>query len=164
MIEIVWEPKQQIKDWVCNQIKQPTVIEEPFSAFGVVKDGQAIGGAVFNEYRQLPHGNQIEMTIAGKPGELWLTPRTIKAAMLFVFVTLNCVRLEAGVHMDNKASINIIEKFGFTKEGVLRDRWGPGQDVWIYSMLRHECKIVTKELAKFELEQRKGKIPVLLNT
>ena len=156
MIEIVWNPKNEIKDWVCSQMKQHAEVDEPYSAFAAIKkdsenpNGKIVGGVIFHDMRILPHGMEVEMSVAGVQGELWLTPRTIRTAMVFVFWKLNCVRLVVHVHQDNKASINIIEKFGFVDEGVLRDRAGPGIDVFRYSMLRHECEAYKKAIERAE--------------
>ena len=39
------------------------------------------------------------------------------------FDTLDLHRLEADTDPDNAASLALLEKFGFTREGYLRERW-----------------------------------------
>jgi RimJ/RimL family protein N-acetyltransferase len=141
LIEYIIEPRKQIKDWVQGQIQYPCGINEDFyRTLGAVKDGQLIGGVIFHDVRILPHGYECEITTSGKDNELWLTPKGVKLFLTIAFVHIDCVRIVAAVHPENKKSINLIEKFGFVQEGRLRDRCGPGEDILIYGMLRRECK------------------------
>lgn len=56
---------------------------------------------------------------------------------------MNLHRLEAEVIETNSASIKLIEKFGFKKEGVLREakfQNGKFIDIYRYGLLRSEYK------------------------
>jgi RimJ/RimL family protein N-acetyltransferase len=60
----------------------------------------------------------------------------------FAFETLGLRRLEADVDPHNTASIRLLERFGFQREGLMRERWfvsGEVQDALIYGLLRREC-------------------------
>jgi [ribosomal protein S5]-alanine N-acetyltransferase len=57
------------------------------------------------------------------------------------FGTLAMRRLEAEIDPRNAASIRLIERLGFVKEGLLRQRWvtkGETNDVEVYGLLRSE--------------------------
>ncbi len=57
------------------------------------------------------------------------------------FNEMSLRRLEAAVESQNKASVRLLLGLGFTREGVLRERWitkrGP-MDAEIFGLLRHE--------------------------
>ncbi len=59
----------------------------------------------------------------------------------YAFESLDLHRIEADVDPRNAASIRTLEKLGFQREGVLRERWqinGEIQDAYFYGLLRHE--------------------------
>ena len=61
----------------------------------------------------------------------------------FAFEELKLHRIEADVDPRNNASIKILEKFGFQKEGYLRERWivqGEMQDAFFYGLLKSDLK------------------------
>lgn len=61
----------------------------------------------------------------------------------FCFVELGLRRLEADVDPRNAASIGLLERFGFKREGLLRERWNVGgelQDTEIYGLLWREYR------------------------
>lgn len=59
----------------------------------------------------------------------------------FAFRVLQLHRVSAAIGPDNAASIALVERLGFTKEGVLRDHVftnGSWRDSVLYSVLEHE--------------------------
>ena len=58
----------------------------------------------------------------------------------FVFGTINAERASLFVSKDNEPSINLVEKLGFTREGLLRHYRDNGKDCYVYGMLKSECK------------------------
>jgi RimJ/RimL family protein N-acetyltransferase len=138
--KIALEPQDSIKDWVLAQMEYPCWIDDWQYAFGLMEDDEPIGGVIFHDYRVIPNGYEMQMTIAGNRPN-WLNKRTIKLAMEIVFNHFKCTRLVVACHSKNLASKQLIEKFGFVQEGCLRERMGgPGEDVLLYSLLRSECK------------------------
>ena len=64
----------------------------------------------------------------------------------FAFQTYALRRIEAEVNPANEASCRLIQKLGFTKEGLLRQRWfskGSAHDTNIYGLLRDEWSSAT---------------------
>jgi RimJ/RimL family protein N-acetyltransferase len=58
------------------------------------------------------------------------------------FLELNLRRLEATVEAPNTASSRLLQRLGFTRDGVLRERWlshGEPVDAKVYGLLRPEC-------------------------
>lgn len=76
--------------------------------------------------------------------EYWnmgIMTETLSVIIDFVFHTLDINRIEAAVSTDNMASIRVLEKLGFVKEGVLRERsyWkGNYHDMAMLSILKKE--------------------------
>ena len=65
----------------------------------------------------------------------------LDAALRFAFETLALHRLEADVDPRNPASMRVLERAGFTREGFLRERYhvhGEVQDAVYYGLLRRE--------------------------
>jgi ribosomal-protein-alanine N-acetyltransferase len=53
-------------------------------------------------------------------------------------------RIEAEVDVRNIASARLLRRIGFTKEGLLRQRWvtkGEGRDVEMFGLLRAEWPV-----------------------
>lgn len=64
---------------------------------------------------------------------------TLRAVLTYAFETLNFHRIEADVDPRNAASINVLERLGFQREGYLRERWhvnGEIQDAFFYGLIR----------------------------
>lgn len=65
----------------------------------------------------------------------------LNSLLKFAFDELYLHRLEADVDPDNTASIRVVEKLGFQKEGFLRERWhvnGRICDTVFYGLLRSD--------------------------
>ena len=65
----------------------------------------------------------------------------VRLALGFAFGALGLHRVEADVDPRNTASILLLERIGFAREGVLRERWRVGDDVQdsaIYGLLARE--------------------------
>ena len=63
----------------------------------------------------------------------------------FAFEELGLHRVEAGVDPRNEASIRLLERLGFQREGYLRERWivgGEINDTVLYGLLRSEWSAI----------------------
>jgi RimJ/RimL family protein N-acetyltransferase len=62
----------------------------------------------------------------------------------FAFTGAGLRRLEAAVDSRNVASNHVVERLGFTREGVLRERWlasGELQDINMFGLLKREWRL-----------------------
>ncbi len=60
----------------------------------------------------------------------------------YAFGTLNLRRIEAEIDSDNVLSGKALERLGFVKEGLLRQRWeinGHVSDSVLYGLLAEDC-------------------------
>jgi ribosomal-protein-alanine N-acetyltransferase len=67
----------------------------------------------------------------------------LQALLAYCFDVLDLRRIEADVDPRNAASIQTLERLGFQREGLLRERWevdGEIQDALFYGLLREEWK------------------------
>ncbi len=72
-----------------------------------------------------------------------LMPEALHAIIHFGFSRMALNRVEADVLSENTASIRVLEKLGFVREGVLRERdfeRGAFRDLNLYGLLRSEYK------------------------
>lgn len=76
----------------------------------------------------------------------------LRRALAFAFGELGLARIEADVDPRNEASIRLLERLRFQREGLLRARWrvaGEVQDALVYGLLRedHEAPFATAQSA-----------------
>ena len=63
----------------------------------------------------------------------------LQTFIAYAFETLDLNRLEADIDPRNHASAKTLERLGFQKEGLLRERWivsGEVSDTCLYGLLR----------------------------
>jgi [ribosomal protein S5]-alanine N-acetyltransferase len=68
----------------------------------------------------------------------------LKAILDYGFSTMNLNRIEACISPANIASLNLIKRYGFTREGLLRQHYireGEIQDSYIFSLLKEEYEV-----------------------
>ena len=67
--------------------------------------------------------------------------QALEAVIDFAFDTLNLHRIEADVDTENAGSLGILQKMGFKREGLFKDRWfvyDEWQDSVMLGLLKHE--------------------------
>ncbi len=73
----------------------------------------------------------------------------LRLAIAFAFDALQLRRIEADVDPRNQASCRLLERTGFQREGLLRERWlvaGELQDSAVYGLLKGELGLLRGEL------------------
>jgi ribosomal-protein-alanine N-acetyltransferase len=77
-----------------------------------------------------------------------LMREALEALISCAFGGMGLRRLEAEVDTRNLPSARLLQRLGFTKEGLLRQRWvakGEAKDVEMYSLLRSEWPVSTRD-------------------
>lgn len=135
MFQIVTEPQEAIGLWLVNAL--PDLVELPggYYCFGIVRDGEIKGAALYTNYRPCKGGGDIEVQCAGHG---WLSRRVIRTVFAHAFDALQCHRITAVVRKSNKPSRRLLEGLGFTIEGRIRQGFGPRSHACIYGLLREE--------------------------
>jgi len=70
-----------------------------------------------------------------------LMREALEALIACAFGTMGLRRLEAEVDTRNRSSVRLLERLGFTREGLLRQRWvakGEEKDVEMFGLLRSD--------------------------
>ena len=84
-----------------------------------------------------PRKTSCELSIVSKSPR-WGSRGFIRAVFEFGF--LHWHRLYCLIEPGNTQSIRLAEGVGFVKEGCLREAADSGADLYIYGMLKHECR------------------------
>lgn len=106
---------QRVAAYVARFAGKP--FSPPFVAFGVERDGEVIGGFVFNGYT----GPSIEVSLAGRAvisREAW------REVLRYVFVQCGCARLGMATPVTNRGACVLARKAGMVYEGPGRRECG----------------------------------------
>jgi ribosomal-protein-alanine N-acetyltransferase len=85
--------------------------------------------------------------LSHKYWNMGIMTETLGAVIKFAFQTLNVNRIEVSVATENNSSIRVLEKLGFAKEGILRERCYMSNrchDMMMLSILKKEYYINEK--------------------
>lgn len=116
---------------------------DPATRWGIQRQGDStlVGTcglfAVNRAWRKCTLGYDLALPAQGQG----YMQEALHAALDWGFTTLELNRIEAQIHPDNLASINLVLKLGFHREGVLRQVgfWGGSfHDLIQFSLLRNE--------------------------
>ena len=105
------------------------------------QSGRVIGTCIIFRYDGESRRAELGYVMAHSHWRSGYTYEALQALLMHAFSDLRLRRIEAEVEPDNVASNNLLLKLGFTREGLLRQRWhGNGQhyDTNIYGLLSHE--------------------------
>ena len=106
-----------------------------YTAIGVVDNGELIAGAIYNEYRPPVDIRESFASISPR----WATKYTLRHMFAYPFIHLGVRRMSSVIAADNVASIDLTERLGFKREGVMRAGMDDGQDAILFGMLKEEC-------------------------
>jgi RimJ/RimL family protein N-acetyltransferase len=151
--KIVTDPdvsQQTLIEWALERMDPADLINMgpigPARVFGILFDGEAVAVVIYNNFRELPHGNDIHVSIvAEKP--VWCRPGVLRALFHYAFVTCGCERLTAIIRDGNERSLKLCKGLGFRKEGVVRRGYNGKTNAIVLGMLKHECTWLTRGLA-----------------
>ena len=137
-----YQPLIQISRTQSEKILESPLEPKPF--FIEKKDGNKVGIIVhFNVLHTA--GKQLEIGYSLVPEERGkgYATEAVNIMVDFLFLSKENVRIQAQTDTRNVASQRVLEKTGFTKEGILRKSYfmrGEWVDALIWSILREEWK------------------------
>jgi len=105
------------------------------------QSGVAIGTCLLFHFDEASARAEIGYVLGQRHWGRGYMSEALSQLFAFAFDDLSLRRLEAEVDSRNVASDRLLLRMGFTKEGMLRQRWvtkGEVQDANIYGLLRHE--------------------------
>lgn len=129
--------------WAIRNLHEEGLSEvEDFGAnicFGILIDGKPVGACIYNEFREMPFGNDIRVTMVATDPR-WCSRSVLRQLLSYPFITAKCTRLTSIVREGNKRAIALNVGLGFKKEGVHRRAYNGKTNALVYAMLRSECK------------------------
>jgi len=102
----------------------------PYTAIGVERDGQIVGGVLLNHFE----GLDVHVTVAGTG---W-TRGFLRDLGGYVFGALGCLR--ATIVTERQEVIDLAQRLGGEVEGKLRDHFGRNRDGIIVGVLAEDYK------------------------
>ena len=125
-----------IARWVCAGLGENCDWIGPNLTIGISLGGKMIAGIIFNDLRP---GRDVWLSIYST-NPRWCCRRVLRAVFETAFEAMKCRRVSLFVSRGNSASISLVERLGFKKEGMLRQYRDNGEDCFVYGMLKSECK------------------------
>lgn len=104
---------------------------------------EVIGHATLFQWERAHRRAELGYSIQRERWGRGLGTEAASALLAFAFERLDLRRIEADVDPRNQPSIRVLEKLGFVREGLLRQRWeasGELQDGLFYGLLRREWR------------------------
>jgi len=104
--------------------------------WSVILNGQSemMGKCILFQFSPANHRAEIGFVLNRKYWRQGLMHQALEAMINFAFTTLKLHRIEADVDPLNAGSLGVLEKLGFEREGLFRDRWLLN-DEWVDSVM-----------------------------
>ncbi len=121
--------------WVNSLLHQ-----DPLVNFAITVNGQVMGGIGLEPRQDVYHKTAILGYWLSE--ELWgrgIMPEAVKLVTSYAFTQLDFIRIQASVYSKNPASMRVLEKAGYTKEGIMRNavtKNGVVMDEHLYAILK----------------------------
>ena len=106
-------------------------------------ENEMIGKVILFQFSQKNGRAEIGYLLNRKYWRQGVMKQALGAVIEFAFNTLDLHRIEADVDSENIPSIGLLEKMGFEREGLFRDRWrvyGEWQDSVMLALLKGSSK------------------------
>ncbi|MDH3494421.1 MAG: GNAT family N-acetyltransferase [Acidobacteriota bacterium] len=103
--------------------------------------GKIVGTSTLLNLDRPNRRGEIGFAVAQASWGKGIATEAVETLIGFAFNTLDLHRLEADVDPKNTASLRVLEKQGFVREGLLRERWyqmGEVQDTVFLGLLKRE--------------------------
>ncbi len=136
-----FESREQAQDLV-DEIRRHFADKSLFQwGIELVDEGRVIGTCTLAEPSEQNRRAEVGFAL----GRAWwgrgYAREAVEALLGFAFGQLGLHRIEADADPRNAASIGLLERVGFVREGTLRERWivaGETQDTAFFGLLRRE--------------------------
>ena len=102
-----------------------------------------IGKCILFQFDQKNHRAEIGYILNRDYWRQGLMQQALGAVINFAFDTLKLHRIEADVDTENAGSLGVLEKLGFKREGLFRERWfvyDEWQDSVMLSLLKQDWR------------------------
>lgn len=106
-------------------------------------DAQLIGQCTLFDFRQPSRRAEVGYAMAAGAWGRGYMHEALRALLNHGFSTLTLNRVEADIDPRNRASARSLERLGFQREGLLRERWivdGQASDTALYGLLARDWR------------------------
>ncbi|WP_437874690.1 GNAT family N-acetyltransferase [Sorangium sp. So ce513] len=106
------------------------------------ESGELIGTTGFWHWHKPHHWAEIGYELLPALWNRGIMTEALRAMLPFGFDVMGLHRVEAHVDPENRASIRVLERLGFARDGLLRENWyydGRYTDTAIYGLLRRDA-------------------------
>ena len=138
MKQLLFGQDELVKNYVASLIPGESFSNDA-RAIGVVDGTKLLGGAVYSDFREMTHGNDM-FVHAGFAEKGWASRRILAGLFAYPFVQCNCTRVTTITAKGNKKARAFDEKLGFQYVGKLTRGWDGKRDAIVYEMLKENCK------------------------
>lgn len=137
---LVLEQSLSMLRWLSDRLpEKPRLSPDECVTFGMVDTARHQLGGVIGIHRWRPDVGICELSVAIDNPRV-LTKGAIRHIARYVFDVLDCRRCETEINVANERSWRGVEKLGFVREGIKRGAALNDGDVYVYGMLKGECK------------------------
>lgn len=105
------------------------------------EDSRLLGQCTLFKFSESCRRAEIGYCLASRAWRNGYMNEALRALIGYGFEQLNLNRIEADIDPINEASVKTVERLGFVREGLLRERWivnGETSDSVIYGLLRKD--------------------------
>lgn len=149
MKRIVWDQPERVMRFVAERVGERWM--KDYSAIGLEREGEMIAGVLFEQH----NGPNVMMHVASDGSRRWMTPAYMAACFKYPFLCLKVNRITGLVRADNLDAQRFDEALGFVREGVLRQGAADGTDLFLYGMLRRDCRYLDGKYHEALLKETK---------
>ena len=108
------------------------------AVFGeVTRGGSRAAVVAFYDWREGYDTLGVSVALSGRR---WASPGVVRAIFHYAFAQAGANLLQVGTPASNRAGVRFVRRVGFRQEAVLRDRYGPGRDMVIFSLTAAEWR------------------------
>lgn len=134
---IIGNERRRGLDWAIPRLDAGVGHWDGASSLILEKDGVITACAVYNHFYPM---NSVEISIASSGGRRWLTRPFLSEVFRIPFLVWGVRRVGSSISADNTDSIRFCEHLGYTREGCIRQGAPNGSDLYLYGMLKSECR------------------------
>ena len=118
---------------------------KPYNRWVIVRktDARPIGTCGYHQWRSAHRRAEIGYDLEEASWRQGIMTEALQTMLRYGFEQMGLNRVEALVYVENQASIRLLERLGFQREGLLRQYFRQGDtyyDHWLLSLLKGEWK------------------------
>jgi RimJ/RimL family protein N-acetyltransferase len=138
---IIYDAHEELCNWALNGIFGFGEWDGESKAIGLVLDGKIISATTYDNFSCREDGSfySLDMGIF-TVDKRWASKRYLKEIFAYPFIQLRVERVQLITSVHNEGVNSLVQRLGFTKEGLHRKAWHTGHDAFSWSMLNGECK------------------------